>query len=84
MNDTSSAIQRKMLEMMQEKSEVERLFMGASMFDTARSITRAAILEAKPDISPAEFRAEFFQRWYGEDFEPCKSKKIIAALLQKP
>ncbi len=71
-----------MLEMMQEKSEFEKIFMGASMFDTARAITRAAILEERPDISPADFSAEFFRRWYGEDFEPGKREKIITALLR--
>jgi len=83
MNDTSPAVQNKLLEMMMQRTEAERFFMGASMFDMARSITRAAILEDRPDISPAEFRAEFFRRWYGEDYEPNVQDKIAAGLLQK-
>ncbi|MDD3363807.1 MAG: hypothetical protein PHZ03_02375 [Syntrophomonas sp.] len=77
MNDTSSAAEKKLLELMKQKGEIETLFMGASMFDMARSITRAAILEKMPGISPAEFRVEFFRHWYWEDFNPQTRKKII-------
>lgn len=83
MNDTSPAIKNKLLEMMLQLTEAERFFMGASMFDMARSITRAAILEDRPDICPAELRAEFFRRWYGQDFAPNVQEKISAAMLQK-
>ena len=81
MNDTSSAVQNKLFEMMQQKNEVERFFMGASMSDMARSITRAAILENRPDISPAEFRGEFFRRWYWEDFDSSIREKVLEAVL---
>lgn len=83
MNDTNPAVQNKLLEMMMQRTEAERFFMAASMFDMARSITRAAILEDRPDISPVEFRAEFFRRWYGEDYEPNIQEKISAAMRQK-
>ena len=81
MNDTSSVVQNKLFEMMQQKNEVERFFMGASMSDMARSITRAAILEHRPDISPAELRGEFFRRWYWEDLDSSIREEVLEALL---
>lgn len=77
MNDTSLAAENKLFEMMRQKTESERFFMSASMFDMARSITRAAIEGDNPDISPAEARAEFFRRWYGDDFDAGTREKIL-------
>ncbi|MDD2300080.1 MAG: hypothetical protein PHU69_10635 [Fermentimonas sp.] len=79
MNDTSVGAEKKLLQMMMQKDEIEKLFMAASIFDMARSITQSAILEEMPGISPGELREEFFRRWYGEDFEPNKRDKIIKA-----
>jgi hypothetical protein len=79
MGDTSPAMEKILLEMMKQKDNVERLFMGASLFDMARSITRSAILEEMPDISLGEIRIELFRRWYWEDFEPKERGKIIEA-----
>jgi hypothetical protein len=79
MNDTSSRTEKKLIQMMVQKSEVEKLFMAASIMDMARSITLSAILEEMPDISPGELREEFFRRWYWEDFEPKEREKIIEA-----
>jgi hypothetical protein len=79
MNDTSSGAEKKLLQMMMQKSKVEKLFMAASIFDMARSITRSAILEEMPGISPGQLREEFFRRWYWEDFEPKEREKIIEA-----
>ncbi len=80
MNDTCSTAENKLFEMLQQKTEGERFFMSASMFDMARSITRAAIEGNKPDISPAETRIEFFRRWYWEDFEAGTREKILQAM----
>lgn len=80
MNDTCSTAENKLFEMIQQKTEGERFFMSASMFDMARSITRAAIEEDKPGISPAETRAEFFRRWYWEDFDTSNREKLLQAM----
>jgi len=82
-NDTGPAVKDKLLEMMQQRTEADKFLMGTSMFDTARLITRAAILEDRPDISPVEFRIDFFCRWYEEDFEPHIREKILAAIRLK-
>ncbi|PKM77936.1 MAG: hypothetical protein CVU90_04270 [Firmicutes bacterium HGW-Firmicutes-15] len=79
MNDTSAGAEKKLLQMMMQKGEIEKLFMAASIFDMARSITQSAILEEMPGISPSELREELFRRWYGEDFEPKEREKIIKA-----
>ncbi len=68
---------------MQQKTESERFFMGASMFDMAKLVTKASILEDNPDISPAEARIEFFYRWYWEDFDTSNREKILEALRLK-
>lgn len=80
MNDTSLALQNKLFEMMQQKTETERFFMGASLSEMARSITQAAIIEACPDISPAELKVAFFHRWYWEDFKPNIREKICETM----
>ena len=80
MNDTCSTVENKIFEMMQQKTESERFFMGASMFDMARLVTKASILEDNPDISPAEIRGEFFRYWYWEDFDTSNREKILEAM----
>ncbi|MDD4171711.1 MAG: hypothetical protein PHQ94_05680 [Syntrophomonas sp.] len=43
------------------------------------SSLRAAIPQDRPDISPAEFRVEFFRRWYWEDFDSRIREKLLEA-----
>ncbi|HBK52346.1 hypothetical protein [Syntrophomonas wolfei] len=80
MNDTSSTVENKLFEMMQQKTESERFFMAASMFDMARLVSKAAILEDKPDISPDEARVELFRYWYWEDFDTDDRENILQAI----
>jgi hypothetical protein len=80
MNDTSSTVENKLFEMMQQKTESERFFMAASMFDMARLVSKAAILEDKPDISPDEARVELFRYCYWEDFDTDDRENILQAI----
>ena len=50
MNDTSSSIETRFLEMMMKKSGRERLKMGFSMFDMARGQVIASIQRKNPNI----------------------------------
>jgi len=80
MNDTSPMAGKVFNEMMRKKSGVEKMLMGASMFDSARAISRAVILEKNPDLPPDKLRVELFLSWYKEDFDEESRKKILDAL----
>ena len=62
MNDTSSAIEQKMREMIMARSGEERFIMGALMFDAARDIILASLPK---DLPEAELRSRLFERIYG-------------------
>lgn len=72
MNDTSAKIRGVMEEMMKNKSGVERLKMGADMFDMAKKIVASSV----PDCSDTDLCLLFFDRFYGRDFSAQIKKKI--------
>ncbi|MFC2049226.1 hypothetical protein ACFLR2_01010, partial [Chlamydiota bacterium] len=80
MRDTSPAMEEKMFEMIRQKTPYERALMGASMFETSKKLIISGILQDNPDISPAELRKELFLKFYGNDFTPKQSEKIIRYL----
>jgi hypothetical protein len=51
MNDTSPEMERKHREMILQRSGAERLKMGCSMFDAARALVVASVLEKEPSAS---------------------------------
>ena len=80
MNDTSDEMNRKMCEMIQQKLPIERLKMGCSMYDMSKRLVVQAILKNNPHLSAADLRQEIFQKFYGNDFTPETSAKIIKHL----
>ena len=66
MNDTPPEIEKKVHEMMMARSGAERLIMGSSMFDTARSIVLASLPK---DLSDEELKHRLFERIYGQTLE---------------
>lgn len=66
MNDTSPEIEQKFREMLMAKSGAERMVMGASMYDAARTIVRASLPE---NLTPDELRIRLFKRIYGANIE---------------
>ena len=80
MRDTTHEMTVKMREMIQLKSPIERLKMGSSMYETSKRLITRAILENNPAISKAEFRREFFLKFYGNDFCDRDIKKILSYL----
>ena len=80
MNDTSPGMARKYRALLLERSGVERLKMGSSMFATARRLVVASLRERDPDASPAEVRRTLFLRFYGADFDESTRERIVAAL----
>jgi hypothetical protein len=80
MNDTTSAIFLKMMEMIRQKSPAERLEMGCSMHDFSKCLVTEAIRRDKPGLSAAELRVGIFLKFYGSEFDDIRREKIIKHL----
>ena len=80
MNDTSHGMETRFRTMMMKKSGQERMKMGFSMFNTARKQVVASIKMKNPDAGDNKIRKEIFLRFYGSDFSPEESVKIMASL----
>ena len=81
MTDTHNSIAIRFHQMIMERSGVERLEMGCSMFDTAKQIVRSSIIARNPGASGAQMKKEIFLRFYGQDFSPEYREKILNALI---
>lgn len=66
MSDTPPEVEKRVREMMMARSGVERLIMGASMFDAARSIVLASLPK---DLPEEELKRMLFERIYGAPME---------------
>lgn len=80
MHDTPEHIERKICEMIQKKSPLERLRMGCSMYDTSRILVIRAIKENNPNITTTELRKELFLKFYGNDFDIITRNSILKYL----
>lgn len=83
MNDTHPDIAVRFKKQMMSRSGQQRLLMGCSMYDAAKSIVRSAILAQHPDITPEEMKKEIFLRFYGGEFSPTDREKILAAVTSR-
>jgi hypothetical protein len=77
MNDTTPDMTKKMCEMIQKKTPAERLKMGWSMYETSKQMVTRAILKSNPTISDSDLRQELFLKFYFNDFDSEKQKKIL-------
>ena len=84
MNDTTPEMNRKMCEMIQQKTPEERLKMGCSMYDLSKRLVIQALLKNDPHLSAADLRVGIFQQFYYNDFTPKTSAKIIKHLRSLP
>ena len=80
MNDTSPDMESRYRAMIMERSGEERLKMGCSMFDAAKALMQAGILDQNPHTSPAEIRRYLFMQLYGHEFDADSRRKILAAI----
>ena len=80
MDDTSPQVMEKMREMIRRKTPEERLKMGCSMHALSRGLALRFILEGSPGLPPADLKRELFLKFYENDFDPAKRRKIIAHL----
>jgi hypothetical protein len=80
MNDTSPEMELRYQALIMERSGEDRLIMGCSMFDAAKALMQAGILDQNPHISPAEIRQALFMQLYGHEFDAESRAKILAAI----
>lgn len=63
MNDTTPEISIIYRQMLMARSGEERIWMCASMFDSARELVIASLPK---DLTPREFKKQLYERTYGE------------------
>ena len=80
MNDTSPEMESRYRAMIMERSGEERLKIGCSMFDAAKAMMQAGILDQNPHASPAKIRRALFMQLYGHEFDADSRRKILAAI----
>ncbi len=59
---------------------MERLRMGASMFDTAKKMAKDSILGRNPKMSLQDFKKELFLRFYGQELSEMQIKHFLNAI----
>lgn len=80
MKDTSHEMQRRFEQMLMSRPGEERVRMASSMYDTARRLVLASLRAEKPDATPADLRKGLFLRFYGRDFGPQETERILNIL----
>jgi hypothetical protein len=55
----------------------ERLELAGSMFEDAREMVRAGILQREPGLNEREIAQRMFVAFYGKDFPPEKVAEIV-------
>ena len=71
-------MEREFRKMILARSGEERLKMGCSMHATARALVKASISEK----DPIAVNRALFLRFYGDEFDPKRRKRILLALRQ--
>ena len=80
MKDTSPEMEQRFRQMILARSGEERLKMGCSMHEMAQELVRASLEERTPNLEPRDLRRALFLRFYGQEFDPETSRKILAHL----
>ncbi len=79
MNDTHPDVAIRYRDLMMSKTGQQRLRMGCSMYDTAKTIVRSAIYNSRPQITDEEMKKEVFLRFYGKEFSRTDREKFLSA-----
>jgi hypothetical protein len=80
MTDTSPEIEALWLQMWKKVPPSERLRMGCEMFSTAKELALAGIRKELGRNDPKETRRRLFMRFYGSDFTPEETERILTHL----
>jgi hypothetical protein len=75
--DTSGEVQKIYDEKIRQLTEEERFLRGLSLTHFCREICLWSLREKYPDLSPQELKGKFFERVYGDAFEPEEREKIL-------
>lgn len=78
MTDTSPEMNSIYLEMWRKVPGTDRLRMGCDMFSTAKALAAAGIRYEMGHEDSKEFRRRLFLRFYGTDFTPEESERILS------
>lgn len=81
MNDTNPRAELMMIQMIQQKTPLDRLAMGCSMFDFSRQLVWDSLIRDNPRMTDAELRREIFLRFYGDDFDGEHRRTIAEYLM---
>ncbi len=76
MNDTTESIAAAMSKKFRKKNSQEKMSMGFSKFDTAKTMMLASL----PNLSATEKRKMLFLRLYGNELESQIIKKVLSHL----
>jgi hypothetical protein len=80
--DTSPEMNALYLEMWKKVAPAERFRMGCEMFTTAKELAMAGIRNEMGHDDPKEMRRRLFVRFYGTDFTPEETERILRHLEQ--
>ena len=80
MRDTPPEVDKRYRDTIMALPPGERVRMGSSMFDAARTIVASGIRHRHPDYTEAQVRTKVFEAFYKDDFSPEELRKIVDAL----
>lgn len=76
MNDTHPEVTQRIKQAMRKRSNAERLRMGCSMYNTAKTLVVSSIKANHPNFTPERLKFEIFLRFYGGEFNSTQHEKI--------
>lgn len=79
MKDTGAKADARMRALMAARSPAERFAIACGMFDAAMALARAGITTAHGAGAKAHMRKYLFLRFYGQDFDEAKKRRILAS-----
>lgn len=80
--DTNKKMEEIYLQMLKRKSSLERAMMGFSMHQTAKMLSKAALLSKNPNIGILDMKIGLFNKFYSTDFDLITRGKIINHLVK--
>ena len=80
MNDTSPEIETLWLDMWKKTTPAQRVRMGSNMFSAAKELAMAGIRKEMGYDDSKEMRRRLFIRFYGTDFTPEETERILSHL----
>lgn len=79
MNDTTPRADTIVERLLAALTPAERVEMACGMFETARELARAGIILQYGADGEAHMRKYLFLRFYGQDFDDEKKRRILAS-----